>query len=240
MQYISTTTTLGCSIYSKILLLLFSVYTYFTAPPVSPKEGREEFISEGLQGYDVPGGPPSEDFLSSLSEAPPEPTSVPIQPDPKKKHKLFKRNKKRNQEGNWASTLSKDRLSASLLENHSKKSMLVDLVNFFCFDFCFRFWSHHIACLFVLSFPLESLNHKEIKDMDMQNINTALCWRKVGHDRPNFQLANLHYLEAIILIQSISFIILIDMSHSGNAEWKAHRSLYSHLHNYHYSKCFIH
>ncbi|KAG7281210.1 hypothetical protein CRUP_019735 [Coryphaenoides rupestris] len=65
---------------------------------VTPRSPSLPF-SESLQGYDVPDGPPSEDFLSSLSEAQPEPTLVPVQPNPKKKHKLFKRNKKRNQEG---------------------------------------------------------------------------------------------------------------------------------------------
>lgn len=55
-------------------------------------------VCESRRGYDVPDGRRSADVLLAVCEALPEP--VPLLPDPKKKQKLFKRNKKKSNEGN--------------------------------------------------------------------------------------------------------------------------------------------
>ena len=106
----------------------------------STSETNKEPVSESLEGYDVPDGLRSEELLSSVSEAPPEPTSVPIQPDPKKKQKLFKRSKKKSHEGNQPSNLTKDLLNVSLLARLSRKSLFtLFLLHFTVYFLCVTF-----------------------------------------------------------------------------------------------------
>lgn len=52
-------------------------------------------LSEGIEGWDVPDGLQSEDLPSVSEEVPPS-----LQPEPKKRPSLFKRNKKKSTQGN--------------------------------------------------------------------------------------------------------------------------------------------
>lgn len=70
----------------------------------SDAKNKEKALSESIQGYDVPDGLESDD-LPSVSEA--EPPS--LKPEPKKQQSLFKRNKKKNNQGKPPINLNKDR-----------------------------------------------------------------------------------------------------------------------------------
>uniref|UniRef100_A0A674EGK8 Inverted formin 2 n=1 Tax=Salmo trutta TaxID=8032 RepID=A0A674EGK8_SALTR len=65
-------------------------------------KGNVPMVSAAESGpaYDVPDGVDSEDLLSSVSEALPASASETLKPEDKKQQKLFRRNKKKSNEGN--------------------------------------------------------------------------------------------------------------------------------------------
>lgn len=68
-------------------------------------------LSESIEGWDVPDGLQSEDLPSVSEEVPPS-----LQPEPKKRQSIFKRNKKKSTQGNLSINLNKDHVwNASLL-----------------------------------------------------------------------------------------------------------------------------
>lgn len=83
--------------------------------------------SEGIEGWDVPDGLQSED-QPSVSEAEPPP----LKPEPKKQQSLFKRNKKKSNQGNSSIHLNKEHVwNASLLTCFKGKSLFLLFLMFY-------------------------------------------------------------------------------------------------------------
>lgn len=86
-------------------------------------------LSEGIEGCDVPDGLESED-LPSVSEAVPPS----LKPEPKRQQSLFKRNKKKSNQGNPSINLNKDLVwNASLLMCLKGKSLVVFVLLYLTF-----------------------------------------------------------------------------------------------------------
>lgn len=85
--------------------------------------------SEEIDGWDVPDGLQSED-QPSVSEAVPPPPK----PEPKKQHSLFKRNKKKSNQGNPSIHLNKEHVwNASLLTCFKGKSLFLLFLSYLTF-----------------------------------------------------------------------------------------------------------
>lgn len=97
-------------------------------------------LCEGIEGCDVPDGLDSED-LPSVSEAVP----ASLKPEPKKRQSLFKRNKKKSNQGNISTKLNKDHVwNASLLTCLKGKSLFVFLLYLTFYILCMGYFSVYL------------------------------------------------------------------------------------------------
>ncbi|KAF7665026.1 hypothetical protein LDENG_00158400 [Lucifuga dentata] len=65
----------------------------------SDTRSNDKTVNEGIRGCDVPDGLDSEDLLPSVSEALPASAAPPLKPEPKKQLSLFRRSKKKSNQG---------------------------------------------------------------------------------------------------------------------------------------------
>lgn len=95
-------------------------------------------LSEGIEGWDVPDGLRSEDLPSVSEAAPPS-----LEPKPKKQPSLFKRNRKKSNQGNLSINFNKDHVFIARLSTCFKRKplLILFLMHLTFYIFCMGYFS---------------------------------------------------------------------------------------------------